>query len=294
VSGAPTELVLQRALPLELEGDVEGDFQPSGLLLHDGQLLTVSDKHDRAIYVIDLAAASPNVRAFARFEPPADEPPPLDYEGLSAAPGGGWLVVSETRHRVLHVEPAVNARTASVDARARWLTPSLREVGRAIGCLQIQNAGFEGVTLSGSGAIVLAAERQSRCLIELTTPGDPAGAQVWSMQDSAYPYDARRSPDYSDLTTSGQSAYALARNVHLIVQLERTPEGYREGRAFSYRSAENDPRYAYQDRTFGVGEGVAIGDRQIFVVLDNNGQARAADGADHRPLLFVFERPSEF
>jgi Esterase-like activity of phytase len=290
----PVPLSLRAALPLVLEGDVDGDFQPSGLLLQNGRLLTVSDKHDRAIYVIEVDAGPVNVRPFLRFEPPVDERPPLDYEGLSAAPGGGWLVVSETRHRVLHVEPAPDGRSAASSlGRARWLTPSLREAGRASGCLQVDNAGLEGVTVTASGQIVLVAERQERCLIEVGAVDEPAPPHFWPMPRSAYPYKAGRNQDYSDLTTLGDQLYGLARNVYLIVRLERTLDGYSEGRAFSYNSVENDPRYAYEDRTFGMGEGLAIGPREVFVVLDNNGQARAADSADHRPVLFIFERPSD-
>jgi hypothetical protein len=301
--GEPVSLVLQRVLPLTLEGDVEREFQPSGLLLWQGHLLTVSDKHDRAIDVIDLAAVpaagnvpaadSVNTRPFVRFEPPADESPPFDYEGLSPAPGGGWLVTSEAHSRVLHVElDPIAPSTLPAAGRARWLTPSLRGVGGG-GCLQVPNAGLEGVTLLDTGQILLAGEREPRCLILLDPSGDRASAEVWSMQQSAYPFEPGRSPDYSDLTLSGQRLYALSRNAYLIVRLERTPHGFREGRAFSYRHAEDDPRYRYQDRKFGMAEGVAVGEHEVFVVLDNNGKARAADGADRRPLLFVFERPPE-
>jgi hypothetical protein len=68
---------------------------------------------------------------------------------------------------------------------------------------------------------------------------------------------------------------------------------WREGRAFGYGRTENDPRYTYEDETYGMAEGLAISGREVFIVLDNNGQARAADGADHRAQLFVFERPAQ-
>jgi hypothetical protein len=75
------------------------------------------------------------------------------------------------------------------------------------------------------------------------------------------------------------------------VRLERTPNGWREGSPFRYRHAEHDPRYMYEDRTFGMAEGIAIDEQRVYILLDNNEKARAADARDRRPTLFVFERP---
>jgi hypothetical protein len=103
----------------------------------------------------------------------------------------------------------------------------------------------------------------------------------------------------------GDAVYALVRNSHLIVRLERrgasspvatlpepTATGWVEGGAFSYAQAENDPRYGYESHKYGLAEGLAITAREVFVVLDNNGLARASSSTDHRALLFVFERPA--
>jgi hypothetical protein len=284
------ELVLTAALPL----GIEDDFQPSALLLHDGELLTVSDKHDDTIYAIERGTTAATLRPFVRFEPPTEEPPALDLEGLSAAPDGGWWLASEGQLRVLHVQAAdaANGADGPLRGRARWLTPSLRAVGAAKGCFHVPNAGFEGIALSSPDRLLLAVEREPRALLELGLGRAAPAPDLQLMPASIYPAEPGRQEDFADLTRFGGQLYALVRNAHLVVRLERDPEGrWREGRAFSFRNAENDPRYRYVSRTYGLAEGLAMTEREVFVVLDNNGQAREADAGDRRPMLFVFERP---
>jgi hypothetical protein len=290
-ASAPSPLVLRAALPLEVEASEGDHFQPSGLVLHEGRLLTVSDKHDRAIYAIDVSADHARVRPFVSFEPPPEVPPPLDFEGLSPAPGGGWLVACEAQRRVLRVEIDPRSAVSPPVGHASWFSPPLDGLVRTNGCLRKVNAGLEGIALSAQGRLVLAGERDPRCLIELEVGAGLASAHVWSMETAAYAAEPGRSLDYSDLTLFHGALYALVRNTHLVVRLERTPEGWREGPAFSYRRTEHDPRYMYEDRTFGMAEGVAINEQWVYILLDNNENARASDAHDRRPILFVFERP---
>jgi hypothetical protein len=291
----PVALVLRAALPID---SAEENFQPSGLLFDRGHLLTVSDKHDRTIYRLELSTDVARAIPFVVFEPPSDEPAPLDYEGLSASESGGWLISSESSSRVLEVSLGAAAPSSPValpplQGRAFWRTPSLRDVGRDTGCLGVPNAGLEGILLLPEGGLLLAAERDPRALIELGASGG-AAPRVELMESSAYPLEPGRGFDFTDLTRSGERVYALARNAHLIVRLQQTSGEWREGAAFSYRASENDPRYRYQSRTYGLAEGVAVGEGEVFVIMDNNGQARDAARDDRRPILFVFDRPAAF
>jgi hypothetical protein len=282
---------LLTALPIQ----VDGKFEPSGLLLHQGHLLTVSDKHDATIFELELGATEVHVRPFLEFVPPADEPAPLDYEGLAADADGALLLVSESRFRVLRVSPEQpSPGTAASSARASWLTPSLQVTGQAAGCFGVPNANLEGITQLPGAGLLLAAERDPRGLLELARDRSLASATAWAMPHVAYALAQGRSPDFADLTLANGEVYALVRAAHRVVKLNRTPDAWVEGRAFSYAAVENDPRWAYQDRTYGLAEGLAMGEHQVFVVLDTNGQARAADAADRRPLLLVFERPADW
>jgi hypothetical protein len=286
---ATTELELLAALPIE----IADDFQPSGLLSYEEHLLTVSDKHDAAVYELEMTRDKVRLVPFITFEPPADEPAPLDFEGLSADADGTIFLISESRFRVLALSADGSRMEAPREARARWVTPSLQAKGLAGGCFQVPGGYFEGMVWLPSGGLLLAAERQPRGLIQLGAELSVALSEVWAMPDSTYPIPHDRNADFADLSVAGSEVYALVRNAHLIVQMIPTKRSWQEGRAFSYAAAENDPRYAYANRQFGLGEGVAIGKSEIFVVLDNNGQARAADSSDKRPVLFVFARPED-
>lgn len=275
---APRELVLEHALPLE----IADDFEPSALLLLDGHLLTVSDKHDDAIFELIPGTETATVRPFLRFEPPASEPRPYDFEGLSEASDGSLLVVSEARYRILRV---------TREAVATWLTPSLQAIGLEVGLLRKRNAAFEGITRLDDGRILLAAEREPRGLIELPKSRSTRDALAWALPDSIYSTPDGRSPDFADLTSFGGNVYALERNSHLVVRLERTAEQWLEREAWSYAQTENDPRFAYESRSFGLAEGLALDETHVFLVLDNNRERRVASANDRRPQLFIFKRP---
>lgn len=293
----PPELVLRAALPVD---SMEEDFQPSGLWLEDGRLLTVSDKHDRAIYQLELGAHAARATPFLVFEPPAGEAEPLDFEGLSRTDDGIWLLASESTSRVLEVQIDVASDPASGAARqgrARWCGAALADAGRVAGCFVVPNAGIEGIVALPGGGVLLAAEREPRALIaygalEASAAAAGSAPSIWLMQDSIYPTVGGRNLDFSDLTRSGDAVYALARSSHLLVRLVHTSGVWREAAAFSYLASEDDPRYRYESRKWGLAEGVAIGSGEVFVILDNNGKSREQDAADRRPLLFVFERPA--
>lgn len=275
----PLELVLERALPL----DVAGDFEPSGLVLLKQHLLTVSDKQDDAVFELVPGPETAAVREFVRFRPPPEEPRPFDFEGLTARADGTLLLSSEARYRVLAL---------TQKGVASWFTPSVQPLGLEAGLFRKHNAALEGITLTRTGGLLLAAEREPRGLIELGNAPSLRGARTWPMPESTYSPPGGREPDFSDLTSFEGSVYALERNSHLIVRLEATPSQWLEREAWSYAKTENDARFRFENSSFGLAEGLAIDKTHVFLVFDNNREARAAAPSDHRPLLFVFHRPS--
>jgi hypothetical protein len=296
----PPELVLEQSLPIA----ITDDFQPSGLVLHDGRMLTVSDRHDDAIYEIvrGVGADVATLRPFLHLRPPANGPHPTDLEGIAldadpdptadatAAQGhatGAMLLASEGRSRVLRVEP---------DGTTSWITPALEEIGRPLGMLRLDNAGLEGIARLPNGRILLAAERDLRGLIELPAGGlrnehDRAGVQAWAMPGSICTPPPGRQNDFADLATWNGQVFALERNCHVVMRIERTATAWVERGGWSYARTENDPRFAYHDRRFGVAEGLALDDQHIFIVMDNNHDYLATNPGDRRPRLFVFQHP---
>jgi hypothetical protein len=294
-SHAPSDLKLVAALPIE----AAAGFQPSGLTLEDGHVLTVSDHDDAVIHELALGPVVARARSYASFLVPSEvaggaasssSSPRLDLEGIArVAPGKFWLL-SEGRCRVLEVT-SVDGTAAS--GQARWLTDSLESVGLAAGLFQTAGAGLEGLAPLPNGGVLLAGEREPRGLIELV-PGFALGsARAWRMPTSQHAIPTARAADFADLTLVDGDVFALVRNAHLVVRLERTTTGWREGPAWSYAAVENDPRFRYADRKFGLAEGLAVSARELFIVLDNNEQPRASDPRDRRPLLLRFERPSD-
>jgi uncharacterized protein YjiK len=261
-------LVLERAL--DVEGP--GDFQPSGLALSAGRLYTVSDKTSAALFELVLGERAVARPAIAVAGGDADN---LDFEGLAAEPDGSFLVVSEARAAVLRVGSSTS-----------WLPIDFATPARRAGLLATRGAGLEGVARF-AGNIVVAAERQPRGLV-LAEPGGEARA-LW-LDRTRLPPAPGRPPDFADLTVDRGKLYALARNSDAVVELAAGGDSFSERRWWSFAAAT---AHRYTDTRFGMAEGLALDATHVYVILDNNGAPRATAPTDHRPLLFIFQRPAD-
>jgi len=271
------ELELIHALPI----DRLDNFQPSGLLRHEGKLLTVSDKHETEVFELVVEEQRVTVRTYAQFVLPPGVVE-LDLEGLCSDGAGGLLLASEAQVRVLRI---------ASDSKVSWATPPLDRLGASVGLFALPNAKLEGIARLDDGRIILAAERSERGLLELPRDADLSRAAAWSMPMSVFRTPMGRAPDFSDLATSENELFALMRSAHLIVSLKRGVTGWAEGDAWSFAAAENDDRYGYLDRRYGIAEGLALDGNFVYLVFDNNGNGRSRAPADIRPQLLVFERP---
>lgn len=271
------ELKLTHALPI----DRFDNFQPSGLLWHDGKLLTVSDKHETEVFELVVEVERVMVQTYAHFALPRGVVE-LDLEGLCSDGTGGLLLASEAQVRVLRI-----AR----DSTLSWATPPLDRLGASVGLFALANAKLEGIARLDDGRIILAAERSERGLLELPADADLSRAAAWSMPISAFSTPMGRTPDFSDLATHENELFALIRSAHLIVSLKRGATGWTEGEAWSFAATENDDRFGYLDRRYGVAEGLALDGNFVYLVFDNNGNGRSRAPEDVRPQLLVFERP---
>jgi uncharacterized protein YjiK len=246
--------------------------------LSSGRLLVVSDKHDDAVFELSLQWDSAVARPFLEFQAPGGEA--LDLEGIAGAEDGSLLLASEAQFRLLAV---------SASGRATWFTSSLEKVGQAAGLFQKRNAGLEGVARVGN-QLVIAAEREPRGLLEVADGGGgPVVAYRLPRAVCSGPWG--RTDDLTDLSVSEGELYALHRNAHLVVRMTRSDGRFREAAHWSYARTENDPRYRYRDRTYGRAEGLALDESHVYVVLDNNDDARESGNDDRRGMLFVFKRP---
>lgn len=268
----------------------EGPTDLSGLTIVAGKLLTVSDKDPEGIWeIIPPRSGQGEARLRKHFEV---EIPPLrrnrgdiDFEGITSDPEGHLYLISENYSRILTVAP---------DGKINgWLaTPDLEGPALAEGLLAVRGGRWEGLAWVGPGQFYLAAEREPRGLLYLQIARYRSVVRAVNLDATRYPPGRGRKPDFGDLFYDGRTLWALHRNAEVISPLVST-DGNRivEGDAWSYRATAARPEFQYEDDRFGLGEGLALTDQRVYVLYDNNNQARRQDAEDRRPVLLVFRRP---
>lgn len=273
----PTELELERALPIEgLES-----AEPSGLALRNGELFTVSDNHDHFIYKIRIESER------AVFEPAIPITVPAgaraDFEGLVVDDAGDFYLASEAQFRILHV-PADGRR-------CKWITPNLKRAGEAASLFTFRGGYIEGVARIDATRFIVCAERQPRGLLYIDTATSPQTVEVFVLNAPTIQPRGLRIPDFTDLCAFDGMVYALERNAEIISTVVRDKKRIDVKPWRSFREALDRPEYRYKDRRFGMAEGLALDESRVYVVVDNNGNARESDALDVRPVLFIFRRP---
>ncbi|MDA0333930.1 MAG: esterase-like activity of phytase family protein [bacterium] len=262
-------LVLQLLAALPVEG--LDNAQPSGLCLVDGQLYAVSDRHDHAICRVDLRQDHAVLEPYITFNAPWSGAwvRGLDFEGL-AYRDGSFFIVSEANSRVLRVH--------ETGSDLAWVIPSVEEIGVDAGLFGEKNARLEGLALLGGGRVVLAAERAPRGLLDVVIDSE-GGAQITALvcANSGLDIEPPREADFSDLFFDGTDLFALTRNADAVVRIAFDGNGLEELEAWSFAHVTNAPEFRYQDMTFGKAEGLTMDDEHVYVILDNNGLARAND-----------------
>ncbi len=297
----PSEsLSLLQALPLEvMEGSAVSGLQPSGLAWCNGQLLMVSDRHNRQLFRLLIEDDRVRVEPWLEL---GDIPQPdlsdydfgsrwwsrisrrYDWEGLSCDNQGRLYLLSETLAQVLIRE---------ADGRLHWSGSASFTDGHRAGLFQHSNAFAEGLAVA-DGRLVIAAERQPRGLVVMeadsaaTTPGWQVAGTYYL---SGFP-SLIRPVDFSGLWLEGDSLYTLERNhFQLCRRTLKALSNRRPQRCWTYRHVEENPAWAWQDRRFGKAEGLARDAEHLYLVLDNNGGGRHNNADDRRPLLFIFRLP---
>ncbi len=262
--------------------DGPGRFDASGIAIRDGRFFVVSDRHENTIFELrfdgDQAHASPAVT----FTPPHPLPDVgyLDNEAIAIA-DDGFYVASEWGFAIYHVPAGGGA--------AEWVTPNLRSVGASVGLFATKDAFVEGVAVLGENWFLLAAERQPRGVIEVQGGNPPLRVCAQEMDASNHPVPPGRSLDFADLFAWRGRVFALARNQALVVELRRDADGaWIEGEAWSFGGTEKAAPYQFADMTFGMAEGLAIDERFIYLLLDNNDIAREGHPTDKRTWLWAF------
>ncbi len=251
--------------------------QPSGLFVHNDTLFTVSDKHDDTIFRIELREDAAVFVPHVRFDPPR----PfgvfrLDLEGITRDEDGSFYLASEGAFAILKVD--ADAKKAS------WVTTSLRDVGASAGLFQTRGGYLEGITLMAKDRFLVTAERQPCGLIEVDM------APVQRVVEIA---NHGSTNSYTGLYREVENVYILQRSTATIRKTIRYLDVDSPSAIWSFAHIVNDPEYLYQHEQFGAktAEGLAMDSDRVYVILDNNNDARRMYPTDHRPLLLIMKRP---
>ena len=284
----------QAATPLKLHKVfyIEGpeNFQPSGLTIHNDRLYTICDKHDNVIYHLNLqhpdrqndtAAAIPEIFIKLSFFSFLYS---YDFEGITCDEAGTFFLVSETQSRILKV--------AADGKKSAWITPDLKPAGQTTGLIVDHNAGLEGICRLAENKILVCAERQDRGFLEIDLTSDPVFVHAYPSEQSKFKFPPGIRKDFSGLYFYKNAVYVLQRNAFVIARLKRDKIHHLvETDGWSYRHIETMPPYRYADMTYGKAEGLCIDEQYIYIIIDNNGNQRAGNPDDQRPLLMMFEHP---
>ena len=270
----------------------------SGLSFCEGELLAVADKISERIYRL---APEPGVRSvslepmaeFSRPPLPDDQPisikaralhyasTPLsmDFEGITCD-GPDIYLLSERHNRIVRLNQA--------ERKGEWTPVRWSESARDEGYLQLFNAESEGLVRIGDDFWV-ALERDPRGLLKLE-PGDQVGRHFYAVPPVAGLDFRDRSADLTALAYYDGALFTLERNAFAVCR--RSLDTLIAEWCVQYRHIEEGPEYVYRKTIFGKGEGLAVNDQGMFVVLDNNGVTRVAAPGDSRGLLMHLAFPS--
>ncbi len=268
-------VILEAISVLPVEGPESN--QPSGLFVHQDTLFTVSDKHDDTIFRIELREDAAVFVPHVRFDPPR----PfgvfrLDLEGITRDEDGSFYLVSEGAFAILKVD--------ADSKKASWVTTNLRDVGASAGLFQTRGGYLEGITLMAKDRFLVTAERQPCGLIEVDM------APVQRVVEIA---NHGSTNSYTGLHREVENVYILQRSTATIRKTIRYLDVDSPSAIWSFAHIVNDPEYLYQHEQFGAktAEGLAMDRDRVYVILDNNNDARRMYPTDHRPLLLIMKRP---
>jgi uncharacterized protein YjiK len=257
-------------------------FDASGLLVHDGRLLTINDRGSE-LYEISFGkdhVAELKQTTFFPFATLAKVSPRretrYDCEGIAADAEGNLYICEESRRGVYRSSPdAKNVELLPID----W-NPAAKFFKGGI------NASFEGIAI-GQGKLYVANERDAPRIISVSL--DTLRVEDSFVVDSSG--FALGGPHYSDLAFHNGKLFVLDRNHRSILEVD--PSSKKVLAEYSFGQFEISEEFGYfTDYPTGAMEGLAIDENYFWLVTDNNGRGRFKARDDFRPTLYRCRRPT--
>lgn len=259
-------------------------FDASGLLLRrKGELLAVNDR-EAAVYRIDFLSATNadlvrlpdcfTTGQLASFQP--EKIGRWDCEGITEDSEHRLYLCEEGNRWILRFDPknkTVERLAINWSPYEKYFHPTEH------------NAAFEGIAI-GSDRLYVANERQIGRIfvVDLNTLKVVDDFTVRPSNTNA------RETHYSDLCWFEDSLFALLRENHVVVKID--PTTHRVLAEYDFAKIGRDRESAYK-KLYPTGnmEGLAVDEKNIWLVTDNNGLGRKKFPQDTRPTLFKCPRP---
>ncbi len=261
----------------------------------DGKVVIVSDKHGGEIYHITFGQDKVATAIVWKELSELPEPPKqnfgwwmsfkrffaelfgfsggMDWEGLDCDGQGNLYLASEYYFSVLKIDPA---------GKKEWLIDDLYQSGQEKGLFQKDNAYIEGISADDTG-LLLAAEREPRGFISFNNGSMSIYAQSGpQISGEDLPFD------YTGLDRYQNKIIVLERNHYKVCELNNE---YKATVCYSFRNIAMSSDWGYDTGKYGLAEGLAIDGESLWIVFDNNGDARNFNPEDTRSTIFQFKNP---
>lgn len=290
---------MANAVELEFQAayviDGKENLQPSGLAVCDGKVVFVSDKHEGEIF--QLAFDQGGVATAETWKELHELPEPpkqafgwwmsfkrfvsevlgfsggADWEGITCDHQGNLYLASEYYFSVLKVDQT---------GKKEWLIDGLYKTGHDKGLFQKDNAYIEGISIDEDG-LLLAAEREPRGFISVNKGAAAVYVQPGpQISEEGLPYD------YAGLDVYQGKNIVLERNHYKVCDFSKA---FETKACYSFKSVAMSSDWGYDTGKYGLAEGLAIDGESLWIIVDNNGDARKSNPDDHRSTIFRFRNP---
>lgn len=269
-------------------------FEPSALCFDDkGSLYTVADKLHHSLYKFDLSNSSKGYNLSEDIKPKSSQMLKLrlkkknkfDFEGLEFF-NGNFYVADERDRKVLKIDRSGNITDLKIDSNGYMKSKGIRN--------NVENSGFEGLTIDPVNEIMyLIKERQESMVLVVDMKTNTIINNFKILTPGSV------EPTLTDASFYNGYLYVLIRSHRQIVKVN--PSNGSILSVFDYRKIEEDPKYVYKKIPdleagndpdgYGVMEGLAVTEKSMYVVTDNNMLPLKRNLLNNKPQLFIFNNP---
>lgn len=262
--------------------DSNDAIEPSGLSVNNGKIYLVSDSSDKKIYSLKFNGKTCTAAAEIEFElPKKKEKSKLNFEGITSDKDGKLYVIGEKSLSVVIINKKGEAKE----------TKSFKKEAKQEEMFKKKNEGPEGICVTDSGEFIIASQNDyGKLMTANIVKNDFENIKIKKIKSREIKNGHGKEKSISDLCYYGGEVYALLKKQNVVLKLKSEDENFVEEETYTFEDSVKGSEFLYLIGN-NLGEGIAIDDKYIYVVFDNNNQPRMAAMNDTRALLLKFEKP---